>query len=693
MILRKLRLENVRSHARSEIEFEEGFNCVVGGVGAGKSSLLYALHFALFGEPLHRSYDYILREGKTTGKISLEFEHAGKTYKIKRMIRRERDKISQDMSELLLCQDDEKLAWGKAAAVQAQLRELIGLDKRIFEEFIWIQQEKMKELLLQAPRDRQRILDEVFGLSEFQRAWEKLLTYQRIYENRMNDLGSDRDVLGIADLKRQRSELSTNIMNLQIELETLKVDSEEAEKRFKDADARLKELEVEEKRITELGREKASLEASIAETRGNLERARVRLANAAQEINKIEELLQRLSERETEALSRLTSLGIPPTTAEDLKKLAEKLNAQLLDLRRQATELQTVENKSQTTLQTLQNNSLCPVCRRALDSTYKEQLSEELRQEIHGSGQQISLLNQELYKLNTQYSTVLVVKDEINDLRIRAMSNRENLEAAQSREADLKAEVEEKEVLLRKLTPELQAVEGEMAAFNVEELKLAREAKDEALRDHLEYKGRAQSQERSITEKSKLLESLEERLENAEEKLRRREKTEKVVSLVRDLRDIYRDVTPSLREMYIEGLRDAVQLELDALMTASGRSFYLDVDSEYTPVITEESGYVRDINFVSGGERTWVALAYRVGLGQLVTEARTGQSLDLLILDEPTESLGSEDGSIEALATAISNLKTVSQIIIVTHSAELAEKATAKIRIKKEGGVSKVEKV
>ncbi|MGQ9551662.1 MAG: hypothetical protein ACUVUE_04455 [Candidatus Bathycorpusculaceae bacterium] len=40
----------------------------------------------------------------------------------------------------------------------------------------------------------------------------------------------------------------------------------------------------------------------------------------------------------------------------------------------------------------------------------------------------------------------------------------------------------------------------------------------------------------------------------------------------------------------------------------------------------------------------------------------------MLLLDEPTESLGREDGSIDRLADAISRFKAIEQIIAVTHS-------------------------
>ena len=59
-----VQLENIRSHIKSTVPFTHGFNCVVGGVGCGKSSVLYAVDFALFGDAIgSRSFEYLMREG------------------------------------------------------------------------------------------------------------------------------------------------------------------------------------------------------------------------------------------------------------------------------------------------------------------------------------------------------------------------------------------------------------------------------------------------------------------------------------------------------------------------------------------------------------------------------------------------------------------------------------------------------
>jgi DNA repair exonuclease SbcCD ATPase subunit len=71
-------------------------------------------------------------------------------------------------------------------------------------------------------------------------------------------------------------------------------------------------------------------------------------------------------------------------------------------------------------------------------------------------------------------------------------------------------------------------------------------------------------------------------------------------------------------------------------------------------------------------------------------QSRTGHGLSVLLLDEPTESLGREDGSIDRLADAISRFKAIEQTIAVTHSEAFAEKAEHVVRLEKEAGISKI---
>jgi exonuclease SbcC len=105
-----VQMENIRSHVKSTVPFTRGFNCLVGGLGCGKSSVLYSIDFAFFGDPLGRSFEYLLREGTDSAKVTIQFTQNGNTYKIIRGIKRRGKGISQDLEELKFFQDETLIA-------------------------------------------------------------------------------------------------------------------------------------------------------------------------------------------------------------------------------------------------------------------------------------------------------------------------------------------------------------------------------------------------------------------------------------------------------------------------------------------------------------------------------------------------------------------------------------------------------
>jgi DNA repair exonuclease SbcCD ATPase subunit len=70
----------------------------------------------------------------------------------------------------------------KSDAVAEQLKAITGLEKELFREIVWVRQEHLKELLDAPPRERQKRLDELFGLSEYETAWSNMAGYQKEYE-------------------------------------------------------------------------------------------------------------------------------------------------------------------------------------------------------------------------------------------------------------------------------------------------------------------------------------------------------------------------------------------------------------------------------------------------------------------------------------------------------------------------------
>ena len=102
MLLRRLKIRNVRSYKEEEIFFPSGSVLLAGEIGAGKSTLLLAIEFALFGLRKTRlSGRALLRHGAKDGFVELEFMVHDKTIVIHRRLRLQHDDVGQDTGFML----------------------------------------------------------------------------------------------------------------------------------------------------------------------------------------------------------------------------------------------------------------------------------------------------------------------------------------------------------------------------------------------------------------------------------------------------------------------------------------------------------------------------------------------------------------------------------------------------------------
>jgi exonuclease SbcC len=108
------------------------------------------------------------------------------------------------------------------------------------------------------------------------------------------------------------------------------------------------------------------------------------------------------------------------------------------------------------------------------------------------------------------------------------------------------------------------------------------------------------------------------------------------------------------------------------------------IDEDFTPLV-EQDGYELDLRFLSGGEKTSVALAYRLALNRLVQKISTGMTSNLLILDEPTDGFSREQ--LFKVRDILNELQ-CPQTIIVSHEKELESFADNIFRINKNNGIS-----
>lgn len=174
-----------------------------GPTGAGKSSILDAICFALYGQTTGNDRDAgQMRCDQAAAtlltEVSLDFRLRDSAYRVRRVPQQERPKATGEgtttqSAEAQLWRltpegdEDECLVARKITDANSQLHALIGLDANQFRQVMVLPQGKFRELLLAESKDREKIFSQLFQTQIFQRIEERLRTQANQIERAVND--------------------------------------------------------------------------------------------------------------------------------------------------------------------------------------------------------------------------------------------------------------------------------------------------------------------------------------------------------------------------------------------------------------------------------------------------------------------------------------------------------------------------
>ena len=156
----ELTLTAFRSYSSETVDFRPHNLVVISGdTGAGKTSLLDAIAFALYGRtPEQSSSRELLTLGASHGEVRLTFEASGGTWRVTRRL----GAGAPEPTHLLEALDGDA---GEvtdhvagAAAVNARLVELVGMGFQAFTSAVLLAQGRFAQFLQASPRDRDVIL-------------------------------------------------------------------------------------------------------------------------------------------------------------------------------------------------------------------------------------------------------------------------------------------------------------------------------------------------------------------------------------------------------------------------------------------------------------------------------------------------------------------------------------------------------
>ena len=234
MLLKSVDLHNIRSYDKLHLEFPPGYVLLEGDVGSGKSTILMAIEFALFGLGTVRA-DSLLSKRERRGEVVLAFEVDGVEYEVGRTLTAKDGKVTQDPkgSYFLAGDTREPLT---ASDLKARVLQVLKFrepanprsQSRVYRYAVYTPQEEIKSIL--EASGREDVIRRAFGVEDYKTAADNADTLRTQIKGKKDEItgrfakleehraeravvGSDVDALeqDLARLRRARDDLADRL--------------------------------------------------------------------------------------------------------------------------------------------------------------------------------------------------------------------------------------------------------------------------------------------------------------------------------------------------------------------------------------------------------------------------------------------------------------------------------------------------
>ena len=292
MIFTKLKLINFKSHESTIIKFDKGISVIVGENGAGKSTILEGISFALFKQHTAKRIDDLVRNNAQSMLVELGFTSNGRQYKI---IREKKvnlkssiyKKTSTDGEYVHICSGDKEVA--------NEVRQILDIDSDLFLNAIYIRQGEIASLVDKTSAEKKELIAKLLGIDSLDKAWKNLLPFITDYENQLSELKgklyNSKDLK--EDLEKKRSEMSSlrerghELENHIKEVNELRDEISESKRNME------REKEIYEGHLNNLSIEENSL-SKLENDKRNIQENLDKISEAEDQIKRLEKYVSKL---------------------------------------------------------------------------------------------------------------------------------------------------------------------------------------------------------------------------------------------------------------------------------------------------------------------------------------------------------------------------------------------------------------
>lgn len=178
MRIHRLRMLNFRQHARTEMTFDHGITAIIGPNGSGKTTVLEAIAWALYGQPAIRGQRdgvrFLGAGARAQVEVELDFELGGHRYRIKRGL---------TTAAVYLDGADSAVA-NSISAVNELIARRMGMSRAEFFNTYFTGQKDLAVMAAMGTTERAQFLSRVLG-------YERLRAAQELARETRRRIGSE----------------------------------------------------------------------------------------------------------------------------------------------------------------------------------------------------------------------------------------------------------------------------------------------------------------------------------------------------------------------------------------------------------------------------------------------------------------------------------------------------------------------
>jgi exonuclease SbcC len=288
MIPIRLKLSGFLSY-RDPVEVDfTGFTmaCISGQNGAGKSSLLDAITYALFGQA-RKTGEALIHSASEMAEVALTFDYEGNQYRIQRILARGKSTVLE--FQILDGERWRPLTERSTRETQSKIEQMLRLEYETFVNASFFLQGKADQFTQQRPSDRKRILASILGLDQWELYRERTAERRKALEREV-DTVDGRLAEIYAELNEEPAR-QARLAELEMQLQEMAVNRKIQETALETA-RRMAAVLSQERKLTE------TLLAGLERYRANRTALLARLAAKAAERKTQFELVQRAAQVE-----------------------------------------------------------------------------------------------------------------------------------------------------------------------------------------------------------------------------------------------------------------------------------------------------------------------------------------------------------------------------------------------------------